>query len=113
MPGWAPRYRHPVGGPQCEGAVFETDIHDEYTLWMVTRYDPAAGAAEYVRVSPGSRVGTVSIRSVAETAATTVVHVTYRLTALSPEGNLAVESLDAGFDAMVAEWAALIEAARS
>jgi hypothetical protein len=110
VPGWSPEYRHPPGGPQCEGAVFETNADGEHTLWMVTRYDPRAGVAEYVRVTPGSRLGAVSVRSVAETAQTTIVHVTYRLTALSPDGNRAVQSLAAGFDAMMAQWAALIAA---
>lgn len=105
VPGWSPEYLHPVVGEQCEGAVFRTSAGGEETLWMVTRYDPVGGVAEYVRVTPGSRMGTVSIRSEAETASTTVVHVTYRVTALSPDGNGVLEAFDAGFAAMMGEWA--------
>lgn len=111
VPGWSPQYLHPHGGPQREGAVFHTDADGEETLWMVTRFDPRAGLAEYVRVTPGSRFGTVSIRSVAESAAATAVHVTYRLTALSPEGNRVLDAFGAGFDAMMEEWASLVGAA--
>lgn len=110
VPGWSPTYHYPAGGPQCEGAVFETNAGGEHTLWMVTRYDPDAGLAEYARVTPGSRMGTVSIRSDAESPTSTIVHVTYRLTAISPDGNKAVEALSAAFDAMMAEWASLIAA---
>ncbi len=108
VPGWSPEYLHPQGGPQRGGAVFRTNADGEETLWMVTRFDPEAGSAEYVRVTPGSRMGTVSIRAAAADEATTVVHVTYRVTALSPDGNAAVQAFDAGFDAMMAEWAAAV-----
>lgn len=108
VPGWSPEYLHPRDGPQCEGAVFRTNAGGEETVWMVTRFDPEGGAAEYVRVTPGSRMGTVSIRAAAADEATTIVHVTYRVTALSPDGNAAVQAFDAGFDAMMAEWAAAV-----
>ena len=110
MPGWSPHYLHPPGGPQCEGAVFRTDADGEQALWMITRFDPRAGTAEYVRIVPGSRLGTVSIRSAAASASETVVHVTYRLTALSAQGNRVLEAFDAGFDAMMVEWGALVGA---
>lgn len=110
MPGWSPQYLHPPGGPQCEGAVFRTDADGEQALWMITRFDPRAGTAEYVRIVPGSRLGTVSIRSAAASASETVVHVTYRLTALSAQGNRVLEAFDAGFDAMMVEWGALVGA---
>lgn len=110
VPGWSPEYLHPRGGPQREGAVFRTNADGEETWWMVTRYDPAAGSAEYARVTPGSRMGTVSIRSSAESASTTTVHVTYRMTALTPSGNAALEALDRGFHAMMDSWASLVSA---
>ena len=108
VPGWSPSDLHPRGGPQRGGAVFRTNADGEETLWMVTRFDPEAGSAEYVRVTPGSRLGTVSIESAAADETATVVRVTYRLTALSPDGNAAVQAFDAGFDAMMAEWAAAV-----
>ncbi len=108
VPGWSPEYLHPHGGRQCQGAVFRTSASGEDTLWMITRLAPDAGEAEYVRVTPGSRMGTVSIRCAPEEPAATTVHVTYRLTALSVGGNHVLEAFDRGFDAMMSEWTAAV-----
>jgi hypothetical protein len=111
VPGWSPEYLHPRGGPQRAGAVFRTNADGEETLWMVTTFDPATGVAEYVRVTPGSRVGTVSIRSEASASTETIVHVTYRVTALTPNGNDVIAAFDAGFGDMMREWAAGVSSA--
>ena len=111
VPGWSPEYLHPRGGPQCSGAVFRTSADGEETLWLVTTFDAVAGVAEYVRVTPGSRMGTVSIRSEASGANETTVHVAYRVTALAPEGNDRLAAFDAGFDDMMREWAAGVSGA--
>ena len=106
VPGWSPEYLHPRDGLQSAGAVFRTSAGGEETLWLIAGLDPDAGVAEYVRITPGSRMGTVSIRAEAVTSSSTLVHVTYRLTALAPVGNRVLEAFDAGFDAMMGEWAA-------
>lgn len=111
VPGWNPEYLHPPDGRDCEGAVFRTAAGGEETLWLIARFDPEAGAAEYVRVTPGSRMGTVTIRSEAARDDTTIVHVAYRLTSLSPEGSRALESFSDGFDAMLREWESSVASA--
>lgn len=105
VPGWSPEYLHPRDARQSAGAVFRTFAGGEETLWLIADFDPDAGVAEYVRITPGSRMGTVSIRAEAVTESSTLVHVTYRLTALAPDGNRVLEAFDAGFDAMMGEWA--------
>jgi hypothetical protein len=47
----------------------------------------SAGIAAYVRITPGSRLGTVRVRCGAVDRAHTRVTVTYALTAMSPSGN--------------------------
>jgi hypothetical protein len=103
--GWAPEFLHPRDRTESAGAVFRTAAGGEDTLWLIAAFDPDAGLAEYVRVTPGSRMGTVSIRAESVSSSETVVHVTYRLTALSPAGNEVLRAFDAGFDAMMVEWA--------
>jgi len=75
-------------------------------------FDAAAGAVDYVRVTPGSRVGTVSVRARATSETTTEAEITYRLTALSSEGNRKLEEMTPeGYDAMLRRWEAAIGAA--
>jgi hypothetical protein len=105
VPGWSPEYLHPRDGRQIVGAVFRTAADGEETLWLIAGFDPAAGVAEYVRITPGSRMGTVSIRAEAMTESSTLIHVTYRMTALGPDGNRVLDAFDLGFDAMMREWA--------
>jgi hypothetical protein len=112
--GWDPEYLHPRGRPDPPppGTVFRTRHGGEETVWLVLAFDAAAGAADYVRLTPGSRVGTMSVRARATSEATTEAEVTYRLTALSGEGNRKLEEMTAdGYDAMLRRWEAAIGAA--
>jgi len=49
------------------------------TLWTMTRHEPESGLVEYLRVTPGSRMGTVRVQCAQPTAGTRV-SVTYALT---------------------------------
>jgi len=113
VPGWDPEYLHPRDGEHAPGLAFRTRAHGEETLWLVTRFDAELGQAEYVRVTPGSRLGTVTIRCESLGDAATAVHVGYRLTATSPAGNAALADFDAAaFSAMLEEWRTRILALR-
>ena len=107
--GWAPRYLHPPGTPSdAAGTVFTTDHNHEDTVWLVLRYSPVEAVAEYARLTPGSRVGTVTVTAVAQGDATEV-QVTYRLTSLSPKGNEALDAMTPeAYAAMLREWESLI-----
>ena len=114
VPGWEPEYLHPADGGLAQGLAFRTLHGGEMTLWLVSRYDRAAGALEYVRVTPGSRMGTVSVQlSAAAGGDTTVASISYRLTSLSPEGDRALESFATGFTEMLAEWERRIDTYRT
>jgi hypothetical protein len=103
--GWEPEPLHAPGGSLSnEGAVFRTAVGGEETLWLVLEVDSAAGRAAYVRITPGSRLGTVHVRCVPADGGTDVT-VRYRLTALSPSGESVIEALTAeAFATTIEGW---------
>lgn len=112
--GWDPRYLHPRGVPSdAPGTVFQTDHNNEHTDWLVLHYSPGEGIAEYVRVTPGSRMGVVTVRAV-ERGSATEIEVTYRLTSLSAAGTRTLEAITSeSYAAMLREWEVLIARAVS
>ena len=103
--GWEPRYLHPEGVPSdAAGTVFETYHNNEHTQWLVLRYSPAAGAADYVRITPGSRLGLVAVRAT-ERGGGTDVEVRYSMTSLSEAGARALEAMsEEAYSAMLRDW---------
>jgi hypothetical protein len=57
-----------------------------------------------MRITPDSRIGTVSVRLTPSGPAATAASITYRLTSLSAAGDTTLETFAAGFDGMLAEW---------
>ena len=105
MPGWAPEYLHPAEPSAEPGTVFRTQVDGEETLWIVLQFDPARAYAAYARMTPGSRIGLVSIQCAEAEPGSTRVTVTYSLTALTSAGHAILSDLTAErFDAMLAEW---------
>jgi hypothetical protein len=103
--GWDPRYLHPSDGRTTAGMVFTTGHGNEETLWTMTRHEPECGVAEYLRVTPGSRMGTVRVQC-SQTDGGTRVTVTYALTALTAEGNATLRALDAtAYERFIESWA--------
>jgi hypothetical protein len=111
--GWEPRYLHPQGTPSlAPHTVFTTDHHDEHSIWIVLRFSAEDGVAEYVRLTPGSRVGVVTVTGT-ERDGGTDVEVTYRMTSLSADGERALAAMSAdGYAAMLREWETLITEAQ-
>lgn len=111
-PGWEPEYLHPKGGGLKPGLVFRTVAGGEQTLWLLLRFDARDNVAEYVRIVPESRLGTVTVRCTPGTPGATAVTVTYRLTALSAAGNQALELFtEQAFARLLAEWRSVTERA--
>lgn len=110
VPGFDPQYLHPLTGEQGEGAIFTTDHNGEDTLWMVLRFSPAEGQAEYARVTPGSRRGSVSVSLERLDQSTTQATISYDLTSTSEAGDQKLAAFtDAAFAAMLTEWEAQID----
>ena len=113
-PGWDPVYVHPRDGAAGAGMVFTTDHGGEHTVWTMVRHEPHEGFVQYVRHTPGSRIGLVTVRCRPLGPERTGVHVTYELTALSEEGNAALRKLDeAAFRGFIESWGVAIAAAIS
>lgn len=107
---WDPAWHWPPDGETRAGMVFTTEHGGEHTIWTLTRHEPEAGLVEYVRTTPGSRVGLVRVRCIAASTEATRVEVSYALTALSPEGRKTIEALDqAAFAGFIESWREAIE----
>jgi hypothetical protein len=103
--GWEPEYLYRQGGECGTGTVFRTRHGNEETFWLVLDYDPVGGHAAYARLTPGSRLGTVTIAAAALDAATTRVMVGYELTSISAEGSALLTALtEEAYAEMLADW---------
>lgn len=129
VPGFDPYYLHPLSGAQGPGTIFSTTqclllehlrcssdrrgafncvpmaTGGEDTLWMVTRFSPADGVAEYTHITPGSHRGTVRVALEATGPASSRATVSYDLAALSDAGDRILASMtEPVFAAMLAAW---------
>src|SRR6266480_1742996 len=94
-PDWSPRFIHPRQGVQCEGVVFTTSPgHGRDRLWLLTTYDVGNGRVEYVVVTPAFTANEIKIRVIPEREQHCKATITYRRSALTPEGNEEVAKLD-------------------
>ena len=95
-PDWSPRFIHPAQGVQREGVVFTTtSAHGKDRLWLLTTYDVRNGRVEYVVVIPGFTASEIKIRIVPDRDQRCKATITYRRSALAPDGNDEVAKLDA------------------
>ena len=102
--GWEPTYLHPADGHAAPGMVFTTGHGGEETLWTMTRHEPEGGVVEYLRVTPGSRMGSVRVQCAPAEGGTRVT-VTYALTALTPTGNETLRALDVpAYESFIGSW---------
>ena len=95
-PTWKPRFIHPPTGEQREGAVFTApSVDGKERLWLLTTYDIEQGQVEYVVLAPGFTANQIKIRVVPDGENRCQATVTYRHSAVGPDGNHEVEKLDA------------------
>ena len=112
-PGWSPRFIHPAQGAQEEGVVFTTTSgQGKDRTWVLTVYDAREGRVEYVVVTPGVTATEIQIRVVPDGEQHCKATITYRRSALRPEGNQEVAQLDAHWakDQQI-QWETAINAA--
>lgn len=105
VPGWSPEYLFRDGGGDEIDTVFRTEHDGEETLWIVLEHDLDEHDAAYARLTPGSRVGTVTVDVEPIDETSCWVEVCYELTAVSAAGNDVLRRFDArAFRAMLDEW---------
>ena len=99
-PDWSPHFIYPAEGLQREGTVFTTtSAHGTDRLWLLTTYDVANGRVDYVVVTPALTANEIKIRVVPDGEQHCKATITYRRSALTPEGNEEVAKLDAHWTA--------------
>ena len=104
-PGWDPTWLWPRDGATGVGMVFTTDHGGEHTIWTMTRYEPEQGRVQYVRTTPGTRLGVVTVECSPTDATSTRVEVSYAITALTEAGNAMLAELDeAAFASFIDSW---------
>lgn len=102
---WRPEYLYRAGGGNEIDTVFRTRHGSEETLWIVLDHDREQGTAAYSRITPGSRLGTVTVSVDGIDERSCWVEVCYEMTGLSPAGNAVLRALDnKAFQAMLDEW---------
>jgi hypothetical protein len=107
--GWEPEF--PAGEPseEGEGTVFVTTAHGRSTYWVVVARAPRS--VRYARTTPGFFAGTVEVRGRRSDARSTLVDVTYDLSALTPEGAAELDDFVAGYEEEIGAWEVAIETA--
>jgi hypothetical protein len=95
-PDWLPHFVHPAQGVQREGVVFiTTSAHGKDRVWLLTTYDVKNGRVEYVVMTPAFTANEIKVRVVPDGEQRSKATITYRRSALAPEGNEEVAKLDA------------------
>lgn len=103
---WTPRYAEDHPDDTAPGTVFTTDVGGTVTIWVVT--DRRPDGYRYVRVVPGHSAGTVTVSGTATGDATSVVTVSYDLSALSAVGRDFLTTMAEGFAGFLSGWESAI-----
>ena len=90
--GWEYEIIYSESGFAEEGGVF-TSQHDgeRNTIWLVTKRDENNKEIEFARITPESRVATLSISVKEHEGETSLVNISYTFTALNENGNRFIE----------------------
>lgn len=108
VPGWSPTILGEL--PQHPGLVFLTEANGSQTIWTVVESDRAARRHVYSRVTPGVSAAIVKVE-LRPSGEGSRIHVSYDLTALSEEGEVALDAYaDPQFAEMMDKWRSLVTA---
>lgn len=108
VPGWNPVVLNGDGFEK--GSVFITAAQGRKTFWMVMDFDTQERRALYARTTPDVDTGTVEVRVASDGGEGAIVDVSYRLTALSEEGNERLREAfsEPEYAKMMQDWRRLI-----
>ncbi len=86
--GWEPEMLYPSSGATQVGTVFTTQHANKSTqIWAIIAYASEQAQVSYINVLPDSHVSRIEVSCEAEGTQATLAHITYTLTALTPQGN--------------------------
>ena len=104
-PDWNPAFVVPTSpGQTPDGAIFLVDHDPNPMIWVMTDYDPAQRIVRYVVVRAGRTVTQLWIQVVPVSEKACRADVTYRYTALAPEGQHAVKHCVQTFPGWKQHW---------
>jgi hypothetical protein len=88
LDGWRYELIYSESGYAEEGCVFKSiEADGAETFWLITKHDRQKDRIEFARLTPGSRVGKLSIQLTDNPDGTTSSTVSYTFTALTEAGN--------------------------
>lgn len=86
--GWDPEMLYPASGEAQVGTVFTTQHADEPTkAWTIVVYEREQAHVTYFNVLPSSHTSLIDVHCEHAEAQASIAHITYTLTALTPDGN--------------------------
>lgn len=101
---WDPQFIHPQPAADAEGAVFTIQHGPFHATWVNTLFDVEGKHFQYVYFIPDLMVTVIDVRFNPAGADSTAVHVTYKRTALTQEGNEHVTAMTEGDKKAGKEW---------
>jgi len=106
LSGWDYELIYSVSRVAEEGCVFTSKQKGEKdTIWLITKRDEANKETEFARITPESRVAKLNIVVDDADDGTSLVTITYVITALNESGNKFIEELtEAKFNENMAFW---------
>jgi hypothetical protein len=85
---WEPEMLYPSSGEAAVGTIFTTQHTDEpVKVWTIIAYEREQAHVTYFNVLPGSHTSWIDVRCASTGTQTSTAHITYTLTALTPQGN--------------------------
>lgn len=108
-PEWDPSFIAPDDGQSCAtGTVFSTADPDR--VWVMTVYDPARRSVRYVMVQASVVTFEIAVDVSPAGPGASTADVMYRRTALSPEGETALEEFSRSWPSWAQQWEQAINA---
>jgi hypothetical protein len=111
-PRWDPQFIVPADpGQSPAGAVFTVGQDSLPSVWVMTDFDPDKRIVRYVVIRPGRVVIQLWIEVTPVSATSSKAEVTYRYTAIGPDGRQALDRFKGTFPSFKPHWEAAIGAA--
>ncbi|GHO56437.1 hypothetical protein [Ktedonobacter robiniae] len=86
--GWDPEMLYPPSGVASVGTIFTTHHANEPAkIWTIIAYEREQAHVTYFNILPGSHTSWIDVRCESAGTQASIAHITYTLTALTPQGN--------------------------
>ena len=104
--GWNPEMIYPPSGIAQEGTIFTTRHADEPArIWIILTFEKEQAHIRYLNVLPHSHTSMIDVCCESDGTEATVAHITYTLTALTPQGNIYLDGFTQEYyQAWISSW---------